>query len=149
MSTPARSPRPSPPASRPELVPDNEKASFLGAFYGVVSDRAYSLFEASGGFHGEDVSHWFRAETEVATLPDVQESGDTYTVSIRVPDISADQIKVCATDERAFASAKTSSSQENASHGANGNTAERRSLYCMSVGQNRSILIAANWRAGS
>jgi hypothetical protein len=48
MSTPARAARPSSPVAKPELVPDNEKASFLDPFYGLVSDRAYSLFATWG-----------------------------------------------------------------------------------------------------
>src|ERR1700733_5809878 len=129
MSTPARSARPSSPASKPELVPDIEKSSFLDQFYGLVSDRAYSLFETSGGFHGDDVAHWLQAERELAALPDVQESGDAYTVSIRVLGIPADQIKVCVTDERAIVSAKSSSSQENALQSNDSFLEEQRSLY--------------------
>jgi HSP20 family molecular chaperone IbpA len=127
MSTPARSARPSSPASKPELVPDNEKASFLDQFYGLVSARAYSLFETSGGFHGDDVAHWLQAERELVALPDVEESGDAYTVSIRVLGIPADQIKVCVTDERAIVSATSTSSEENA--GKDSFLEEQRSLY--------------------
>jgi HSP20 family molecular chaperone IbpA len=129
MSTPARSSRPSSPASKPELVPDNEKASFLEQFYGLVSDRAYSLFETSGGFHGDDVAHWLQAEREMAALPDVQESGDAYTVSIRLLGIPAEQIKVCVTDERAIVSAQSSSSEENAAQSNDSFLEEQRSLY--------------------
>jgi HSP20 family molecular chaperone IbpA len=129
MSTPARSPRPTSPASNLELVPDNEKASFFDQFYGLVSERAYSLFEESGGFHGDDVTHWLQAERELAALPDVQVSGDAYTVSMRMLGISADRIKVCVTDERAIVSAQSSSSQENAAQGSDGFVEELRSLY--------------------
>jgi HSP20 family molecular chaperone IbpA len=129
MSTPARSARPSSPASRPELVPENEKASFLDQFYGLVSHRAYSLFETSGGFHGDDVAHWLQAERELAALPDVEESGEAYTVSIRMLGIPADQIKVCVTEERAIVSAQNSSSEENASQSNDSFLQEQRSLY--------------------
>jgi HSP20 family molecular chaperone IbpA len=117
MSTPARSPRGSSSASKLALVPDHEKLSFFDQFYGLVSDRAYSLFEQSGGFHGDDVSHWLQAERELTALPDVQESGDAYAVIMRMPGIPAVQIKVRVTDERAIVSATRSASQENAAQG--------------------------------
>ena len=129
MPTPARSARRSSPASKPELVPENERASFLDQFYGLVSDRAYSLFETSGGLHGDDVAHWLQAETELSALPDVQESGEAYTVSIRILGIPADQIKVCATEERAIVSAQSSSSEENAAQSNDSFLQEQRSLY--------------------
>jgi HSP20 family molecular chaperone IbpA len=83
----------------------------------LVSDRAYSLFEQSGGFHGDDVSHWLQAERELTALPDVQESGDAYAVIMRMPGIPAVQIKVRVTDESAIVSATSSASQENAAQG--------------------------------
>jgi HSP20 family molecular chaperone IbpA len=129
MSTPARSSRPSSPASKPELVLDKEKGSFLDQFYGLVSERAYSLFETSGGFHGHDVAHWLQAERELAALPDVQESGDGYTLSIRVLGIPAEQIKVCVTEERAIVCAQSSSSEENAAQSNDSFLEEQRSLY--------------------
>jgi HSP20 family molecular chaperone IbpA len=129
MSTPARSPRGSSSASQLELVPDHEKLSFFDQFYGLVSDRAYSLFEQSGDFHSDDISHWLQAERELAALPDVHESGDTYTVNIRVLGIPAGQIKVCVTDERAIVSAKSSASQENAAQGPDSFVEEQRCLY--------------------
>lgn len=87
MSTPARSPRANSSASKLELVPDHEKARFFDQFYGLVSDRAYSLFEDSGGFHGDDVSHWLQAERELAALPDnfVEEQRSLYYV-VRWPE---------------------------------------------------------------
>jgi len=129
MSTPARSPRASPPASKLELVPDRQKLSFFDQFYALVSDRAYSLFEQSGGFHGDDVSHWLQAERELAALPDVQESGDAYAVIMRMPGISPDQIKVGVTDERAIVSAKSSLPQENATQGTDNFIEGQQSLY--------------------
>jgi hypothetical protein len=99
------------------LVPHNEKASFLDPFYGLASARACSLFEKSGGLHGDDASHWLRAEKGLAALQALVESGDACTVGIRVPGICADQIKVCITDEKAVVSGKSSSSRENAAQG--------------------------------
>jgi hypothetical protein len=117
MSPPARTVRPDSPAAEPELVPDNEKASFLDQIYGLVSARAYSLFEKSGGLRGDDATHWLRAETELAASPALVGSGDACSVGVRVPGISADQIKVCITDEKVVVSAKSSSSRENAAQG--------------------------------
>jgi Protein of unknown function (DUF2934) len=117
MSPPARTPRPDSRAAEPELVPDNEKASFLDPFYGLVSARACSLFEKSGGLHDDDASHWLRAETELAASPALVESGDACSVGIRVPGITAGEIKVCITDEKVVVSAKSSSSRENAAQG--------------------------------
>jgi hypothetical protein len=110
MSPPARTPRPDSRAAEPELVPDNEKASFLDPFYGLVSARACSLFEKSGGLHDDDASHWLRAERELAASPALVESGDACSVGIRVPGITAGEIKVCITEEKAVVSAKSSSS---------------------------------------
>jgi HSP20 family molecular chaperone IbpA len=95
----------------------------------LVSDRAYSLFEQSDGFHGDDVSHWLQAERELAALPDVQESGDAYAVIMRMPGISPDPIKVGVTDERAIVSAKSSLPHANAALGTDSFIDEQRSLY--------------------
>ena len=82
-------------------------------------------------FYGDDVSHWIQAERELATSPEVQESGNTYTVAIRVPDIPAEQIKVCATEVEAVIAAQTNSSKENTANAQDGNATDQLSLYYM------------------
>ena len=37
-----------------------------------VQSRAFELFEARGGSHGDDVGDWLRAEKEVFRVPDIE-----------------------------------------------------------------------------
>lgn len=124
MSTPARSLQSSTPASRPNFVTDEEKPSFLEQFYSLVSNRAYLLFEQSGYTEGDDVAHWLQAERELASVPAIQESKDAFTVTIPVRGIPADQIKVCASDEKVIVSAKSETEDSSQEH---------RSLYYMAT----------------
>jgi len=57
-----------------------------GSIHNRISDRAYQLYEQSGGNQGEDIRHWLQAESEILSrVPDVRESGSWFTVNIPIP----------------------------------------------------------------
>jgi HSP20 family molecular chaperone IbpA len=61
----------------------------------AVARRAYSLFLADGAANGKDLEHWLKAESELLTrIPDIRESGASYTVTIPVSGFSAAEIDV-------------------------------------------------------
>jgi HSP20 family molecular chaperone IbpA len=61
----------------------------------AVARRAYSLFLADGAADGKDMEHWLRAESEVLThIPDIRESGASYTIAVRLPGFSPEEIAV-------------------------------------------------------
>lgn len=112
MSTPARSLRGGSSSTKPSLLTDVDRPSLFDEVHGLVSDRAYALFEAAGRADGDDLAHWFQAEREITSFPRVQESADTFSVAIPVGEIPAEQIKVCVTDTNAIVSAKSEVSED-------------------------------------
>jgi hypothetical protein len=46
---------------------DTSKSSPNSDLHGQIEKRAYEIWLADGGHHGDDRSHWFQAETEVLT----------------------------------------------------------------------------------
>jgi HSP20 family molecular chaperone IbpA len=126
MSTPARSFRNSPSLAKPEILSGSDKSRFLDEFYNLVSNRAYSLFEEFGRVDGHDVSHWLQAEKELASLPQIEESEDTFSATVPVTGILVEQIKVCATDDQAIVSAKSDTTRESPD-----STREMHSIYYM------------------
>ena len=94
----------------PKIVSGAKKDAFLEEFRGLVSKRAYELFEELGRVDGNDLSHWLRAEDELCVrLPEVQQSGAWYTVSAPVVGVPVDRIKVSVDDGRALISAEKGS----------------------------------------
>jgi HSP20 family molecular chaperone IbpA len=124
MSSPSRAAQGSSPSRKPEIVREDQKTGFLDEFRGLVSRRAYDLFEQFGRSDGNDISHWLQAENELVTmLPEVQEAGGSYQVNVSIPGMSADKIKVYAGEDRAVISA------EDISRTSEGATEERQSYY--------------------
>ncbi|HKQ86196.1 MAG TPA: DUF2934 domain-containing protein [Candidatus Acidoferrales bacterium] len=94
----------------PKIISGEKKNAFLEEFRGLVSKRAYELFERLGRVDGDDLSHWLRAENELCVpLPEVQQSGAWYTVSAPVVGVPADRIKVSVDDDRALISTENGS----------------------------------------
>jgi HSP20 family molecular chaperone IbpA len=61
----------------------------------AVARRAYSLFLADGAADGKDMEHWLKAESEILTrIPDIRESGPSYTVIVPLPGFSPEEIDV-------------------------------------------------------
>jgi HSP20 family molecular chaperone IbpA len=111
MSTPARSVAAKPSLAKPVFLADSEKRDFLDEFYGLIADRAYSLFEKFGGVHGNDVSQWLQAERELASVPEIEQSDNGFITIIPTAGIPGDTVKVCAGEEQAIISAKNDSSE--------------------------------------
>jgi len=99
--------KPSSRSREPEIVSGDGRQGFVERYRSAVARRAYDIFERYGHNHGNDVSHWLQAEQELAlTLPQVHESGGTYSVDLVLPGVSAEQVKVCAHDDHAVISAE-------------------------------------------
>jgi len=61
----------------------------------AVARRAYSLFLADGAADGKDLEHWLKAESEILTrIPDIRESGPSYTVIVPLPGFSPEEVDV-------------------------------------------------------
>ena len=105
MSSPARSLKSSSqsPNVKPEIVPREEEREFLGEFNRLVAQRAYERFDQDGRVDGNDLAHWLDAESEFESpLPEVKESGDSFTVNVPLPRAFAENVKVYATEDRAI-----------------------------------------------
>lgn len=112
MSTGASSPKQYPASETANIVSGEKKDELVGEFHNQVSKRAYELFEQLGRIDGNDLTHWLRAEGELCVrLPEVQQSGAWYTVSVPVVRVPADHIKVSVEDSGALISAEKSSEQ--------------------------------------
>lgn len=105
--------KPSSRSREPEIVSGDGRQGFIERYRNAVARRAYDIFERYGHNHGNDVSHWLQAEQEVAlTLPEVRESGGTYSVDLALPGISAEQVKVFAHDDRAVILAESTTNRK-------------------------------------
>ena len=63
---------------------------------GMISGRAYEIFEAGGRSLGHELDHWFRAESEIlqATSVAIHESEAAFTVRAEAPGFKTDEIEV-------------------------------------------------------
>jgi len=79
-----------------------EEAGRLQELHGVISRRAYELFEARGYEHGHDLEDWFRAEAELLhpVRPKIHHTVNTITVRAELPGFRADQIQVIVEPRR-------------------------------------------------
>lgn len=111
MSSPARSLRdPSKSqTAKPEILSREDAQQFLDQFNELVSNRAYELFDQDGRLDGNDVSHWLQAEHELtAPLPEVRESVDSFSATLRLAGVALGGVKVYATEDRAIVYAEGS-----------------------------------------
>jgi HSP20 family molecular chaperone IbpA len=92
----------------------------------AVARRAYSLFLADGAADGKDMEHWLRAESEVVThIPDIRESGSSYTIAVALPGFSPEEIDVNVDENAAMIVADKSQSDG----GADKSNVRRESLF--------------------
>lgn len=70
----------------------------LEALNRTIAQRAFDLFVQRGGWNGQDLGDWFRAESElVKPVPiEVSESDDSYTIRAEVPGFDAKTLTVRA-----------------------------------------------------
>lgn len=66
-----------------------------------IRERAYSLFEQSGGAPGNDDANWMRAESEILRFDvQVRESGSWLALTAFLPDVSAQDMQIAVRPRR-------------------------------------------------
>jgi HSP20 family molecular chaperone IbpA len=102
------------PANTPRIVGENDKETFHHGIHRCVSERAYGLYEASGGEHGNDHAHWLQAQSEVLQHGlEVRESGSWLSINASLPDVEGDDIEVYLEPNRVIVRAETSENFQN------------------------------------
>jgi HSP20 family molecular chaperone IbpA len=103
------------PAKTPRIVGETEKQAFDRAIHRRVSERAYHLYQASGGGHGKDHLHWLQAQDEVLQRGlDVRESGSWLSISASFPEVDGDGIEVYLEPNRVIVRAEKKESIQDA-----------------------------------
>jgi HSP20 family molecular chaperone IbpA len=76
----------------------------------AIACRAYELFESRGCAHGEDLTDWLRAESEILKplAIKVSEYKDRLAVEAELPGFSAEEIEVSVEPRRLIISGRTS-----------------------------------------
>jgi HSP20 family molecular chaperone IbpA len=81
-----------------------------------VAARAYELYEQNGRRHGDEMSHWLRAESEILNrVPEVHESSSWFTINVSLKGFSPEEVQVNIEPERAIIAAarmETSGSEQ-------------------------------------
>ena len=97
------------PGSAKLVKPESQLDRFRG-LQKAIAGRAYELFERRGCEHGQDLSDWLRAESDVLQplLIKVNESGDRLSVEADLLGFGAEQIEVSAEPMRLIISGSTS-----------------------------------------
>ena len=117
MSTPARGLQSSSVSqnSKPEILSQESGRGLLEEFNHLVARRAYERFDQEGRVDGNDLSHWFDAENDLAPLlPYVRDLADSFVANVSLPDVSGQTVKVYATEDRAIVYAEQTQSRESA-----------------------------------
>jgi HSP20 family molecular chaperone IbpA len=82
----------------PQIVSEDQNASFQDKVRQRVAERAYDIYQNSGGQPGNDYEHWIQAENEVLQRGiEVRESGSWLALNASIPDGSADDVEICLT----------------------------------------------------
>jgi HSP20 family molecular chaperone IbpA len=111
---------------KPEILSQEGGRGLLDEFNTRVALRAYERFDQDGRVDGNDLSHWFEAENELAPpLPYVRELVDSFVANVSLPEVSGENVKVYATEDRAIVCA------ENGSADRAGQTQSSESTYYM------------------
>jgi HSP20 family molecular chaperone IbpA len=99
--------------SAPRIVGEGDRQAFDQAIHSRVSERAYQLFEASGGEHGNAHSHWLQAQNEILQRGlEVRESGSWLSINAALPDVDGDDIEICLDANHVIVRLKKSESAE-------------------------------------
>jgi len=62
---------------------------------GEISRLAFDLYEAGGSRDGDDLSHWYRAESQILLdVPKIQESASWYSVNVPIYEVQPEDIYV-------------------------------------------------------
>jgi HSP20 family molecular chaperone IbpA len=99
----------------PRIVGEADRQAFDQAIHSRVSERAYQLFEASGGEHGNAHSHWLQAQNEVLRRGlEVRESGSWLSINAALPDVDGDDIEIYLDSNHVIVRLRKSERAENA-----------------------------------
>lgn len=79
-----------------------------------ISQRAFSLFQQRGGFDGQDLNDWLRAESDILkSVPiEMSESKDGFIVRAEVPGFEAKEISVQADPNSIYIHGKSEHKKE-------------------------------------
>jgi HSP20 family molecular chaperone IbpA len=78
-----------------------------------IASRAYELYEQEGRNHGDDKSHWLRAEAEILTrVPEIHESASWFTINVPLKGFAAEDVQVNIEPHHAVIAAAKSESTE-------------------------------------
>jgi HSP20 family molecular chaperone IbpA len=98
----------------PQLVWGSDKEALEQAIRRRIAERAYFLFEASGGGQGNDQAHWLQAESEVLQRGlDVRESGSWLAITASLPDVLAEDVQIYLEPNRVILRATKSDEVKN------------------------------------
>jgi HSP20 family molecular chaperone IbpA len=109
----ASQPAPAKSKEAPAAVPVNSSKHPLHKHaQSRIASRAYELYEQDGRNHGDDMSHWLRAESEILNrVPEIHESSSWFTINVPLKGFSAEEVQVNIEPQRAIiAAAKIESS---------------------------------------
>jgi HSP20 family molecular chaperone IbpA len=82
----------------PQILSEDQNAAFQDKVRQRVSQRAYDIYQNSGGQDGNDHAHWIQAENEVLQRGiEVRESGSWLAFNASIPEGSADDVEICLT----------------------------------------------------
>jgi HSP20 family molecular chaperone IbpA len=114
MATSKPAPLEKPVAATPKIIAESGKEALHQAIHGRVSERAYSLYEASGREEGNAKQHWLQAEAEILQQGlEVRESESWLSVNASLPDVSADDMEIHIGPERVIVRARKREIAEN------------------------------------
>lgn len=100
----------------PQIVSEDQNAAFQDKVRQRVAQRAYDIYQNSGGNHGNDYEHWIQAENEVLKRGiEVRESGSWLALNASIPEGSADSVEICLTPTSVTVRAEKSEQIKNAS----------------------------------
>jgi HSP20 family molecular chaperone IbpA len=82
----------------PQIVSEDQNAAFQDKVRQRVAERAFDIYQNSGGQPGNDYEHWIQAENEVLQRGiEVRESGSWLAFNASIPNSSADNVEICLT----------------------------------------------------
>jgi HSP20 family molecular chaperone IbpA len=82
----------------PQILSEDQHGAFQDKLRQSVSQRAYEIYQNSGGHEGNDYQHWLQAENEVLQRGlEVRESGSWLALNASIPEESADDVEICLT----------------------------------------------------